>query len=879
MTASPFVGTCLSTMAHSTRWKGGIVAFGRVSWTLAALLACLVLSACHKQHPCSVAGNCADGNACASSDQCASRVCAGSLCQPPSCADGVQNGNETSIDCGGHCGANCGLGVACRSGADCAFGLCASNACAAPTAGPDPTGAVAATIAPDGGTVVAVSAEHVAVALVFPAGAVVKPLAIKVTPTALQGDEWARMLLEPVGAVFAKPIAVSLALPPGVSAANAVAYFGSAAAPSPVATSVSGTTVTAQIASFGLPSLFGSPLPPGAFGRSPKGQDQTQADLAAPRSPDVFEPGSVLAAANIPIERKIQIARDLFDGLLVNGDPAYAAGVAHAIAALLQQLPDLDPPHSQLVREFIARTESASCAALQQAMGQLKPFIPFCVPELYEYARPVLQWGRILTALDFPVGTCPPFDDDSWKGLVHSKYDEVIRNIEADYRAFVRCDCNATPRDQWTRKQQMICPTVVTQRMRSQLTVDTDRAAQILPDDYVYAEEMVIQTRLLGLPVVADDLGSGLAGPVEAAVRRTEFRICKANTDSSTVGELLQRVPGNAGAQQDAQYCASTLAYAALNADGTAGQGGVLSVAAPDSATDATTSANVIIPSNGTLKLSGPLPALHCPLSSDGTQPAYVEADSLLVKADGQTIAMQPAAATGDLLSPAIQLSIADVFRLAGKDPVASPSLTLEVWRRSPGCGGLYASGDTKLFAVSVTTVPCGLLGHVCPNDPLWTPEPGSCEITYVGEWSISESVTTIAGSALSCPNSRPPNHGALTVTLSGKPGSHRFHQCISYTPIHGWCRGGAPSSGLFDATTGDVISGSSIYEETPRTCPCLKLSGETNGLSTTTFKSIVQGWEQHMYSMDCVNHVGLSCSAGQNCCEQELQLHYRSTR
>jgi hypothetical protein len=47
-------------------------------------------------------GACADGAACAIASDCASNVCA-STCQTPTCSDGVWNGAEIGLDCGGSC--------------------------------------------------------------------------------------------------------------------------------------------------------------------------------------------------------------------------------------------------------------------------------------------------------------------------------------------------------------------------------------------------------------------------------------------------------------------------------------------------------------------------------------------------------------------------------------------------------------------------------------------------------------------------------------------------------------------------------------------------------------------------------------------------------
>lgn len=52
---------------------------------------------------------CTTGRRCLVNSDCASLVCAGALCLAPSCADGVRNGDEICVDCGGSCPAcsNC----------------------------------------------------------------------------------------------------------------------------------------------------------------------------------------------------------------------------------------------------------------------------------------------------------------------------------------------------------------------------------------------------------------------------------------------------------------------------------------------------------------------------------------------------------------------------------------------------------------------------------------------------------------------------------------------------------------------------------------------------------------------------------------------------
>jgi len=85
---------------------------------------------------------CADTMACKAGTDCASGVCQGATpntktCQPASCGDGIKNGNETDVDCGGaEClaqGAPCLDSWMCKSPADCESGVCKSGVCEAPS--------------------------------------------------------------------------------------------------------------------------------------------------------------------------------------------------------------------------------------------------------------------------------------------------------------------------------------------------------------------------------------------------------------------------------------------------------------------------------------------------------------------------------------------------------------------------------------------------------------------------------------------------------------------------------------------------------------------------------------------------------------------------
>ncbi len=76
------------------------------------------------------------GRECASDADCQSGVCEQStgVCLEPRCDDGVQNGAETDIDCGGPC-LPCDHGEACDQPSDCLSEVCMDNICHPPVCG------------------------------------------------------------------------------------------------------------------------------------------------------------------------------------------------------------------------------------------------------------------------------------------------------------------------------------------------------------------------------------------------------------------------------------------------------------------------------------------------------------------------------------------------------------------------------------------------------------------------------------------------------------------------------------------------------------------------------------------------------------------------
>ena len=103
---------------------------------------------------------CATGRACLSNFDCASGFCNNRICSTTttaSCTDGVLNGTETDVDCGGASCPACLPGRFCAVAADCTSQLCQSQRCAMPATSDLPAvatlynvDAAAATVIADG---------------------------------------------------------------------------------------------------------------------------------------------------------------------------------------------------------------------------------------------------------------------------------------------------------------------------------------------------------------------------------------------------------------------------------------------------------------------------------------------------------------------------------------------------------------------------------------------------------------------------------------------------------------------------------------------------------------------------------------------------------
>src|SRR5262249_28255991 len=72
---------------------------------------------------------CTPGRGCTASTDCVDKVCTAGRCQAANCTDGVKNDRETDVDCGGPLCGPCALGQACLQDTDCSAVPCAGHQC------------------------------------------------------------------------------------------------------------------------------------------------------------------------------------------------------------------------------------------------------------------------------------------------------------------------------------------------------------------------------------------------------------------------------------------------------------------------------------------------------------------------------------------------------------------------------------------------------------------------------------------------------------------------------------------------------------------------------------------------------------------------------
>ena len=594
------------------------------------------------------------------------------------CDDGVRNGGETGVDCGGGCYVSCAIGGGCKVDADCMFARCADSTCAAPDDGPDPTGPVSATIGPAGTTIDFVSDERVAFHLVVPPGAIDPPINVAIGGTTPGYGEWLAAKVEPGGMIFRVPATLTVTLPPGVdpkegflgaSEVDAATRYACVASDDADA-----RTIVSTVSFLGDPTSH--PNPPLIARTTAVPHDAAQ----DARHWEIF----IQRALLLPPATFIPMFQQLADELNSIGRESDAAMMVALIRALRAR--QSDGATQARLDAFFAQQRSVNCMRLTSQLTTLDESNPACGWKVRSVAVPVLLSEAILEALGTESNgfSCPNTSD--WHDRIGAKLESTIVKIRGDRQAWVRCECSRPVRPGETKP--LWCANVPPDTAAPNPPVETYEwqlfAAAVAGDrlafDVMYA---------VGLGALAPPLANALSDGEIEVVRKLAYDTCLSTQDMSYLQALAKIVPEDkrAAILDDAQHCASTVTIASVDSGGVTHS---TSAAAPG-ATPGSTSIdiNAVTSQGHTLQIRGPLSTLQCrtKLADASTR----EADVLTLYAQKGNIknplGTLQANGAATVLSTTLGFNVdVDVTRTALAIANDAPfDLVLE--RSGPGCG------------------------------------------------------------------------------------------------------------------------------------------------------------------------------------------------
>lgn len=605
-----------------------------------------------------------------------------------SCTDGVKQGDETGVDCGGSC-ESCPVGEGCSVDADCTFGSCAAGRCLAPTGGPAATGVVTAPLTREAKTIEIVTGEGVRVTLDLPAGAVRKPVTLTFTPQPTRPGQWLNLAVEPGGVLLAEEATLTIALPPGVVPREG--QLGYSGGPErvllPSTVDETARTLTSRI------RLLGNPAVP--------------VKNALTASEEYWR-RYFLFASRLPLADAVPAVRMLIEELLQEGRFEDAIAAQMGIVNLIQRRSeegwdDLVPP---MLDHFAAR----SCEALPAEIARLATVPSRCAWELRENGQKLMFLGMIIQLTD---SASPGRDGCSamsaWLDAFEAEGKEAADTFRDERPAWRTCEC-ANP-------DRRVPPECAEKSHQPELAGwEWDLVFASLDDHRDHAVEL----QAVSAPQPASFVRTAVVDPMIAIAREQAYHQCLGSSDTRPLAGV-RNAGGPAEVARDAQRCATRVTVRSKTASGEAVS--ETSVAPPEQAGSAAPEpSRVDVARDGSIDLSGPIHALRC---ADGR----IEADELIAKVVGPSTAeVHRATVQSELLlseTAAVVLQMSALRSAAGA--AAGDPVTLELVRRSPACDGALGAGETLLASIvleepAFTLAPVTVRAHV--GDGVHTCEP-----------------------------------------------------------------------------------------------------------------------------------------------------------
>ena len=707
---------------------------------------------------------CVNGKACTGASDCSSGNCSGNVCAvavsgpPPTCSDGIKNGTETDVDCGGGCRAGCAVASACIVNADCMLGTCSSGVCVVPPGAPRPSGPVDVVLGSAGGNVQVVTPEGVSFQVAVPPGALAGDVPLRVEAQPARRGEWFRIGFNAPGLLFRLPVTVTLTIPGGNFSPDATLYAqASLPMPSgeypriyaPSTRSADGRTLTATVTSLGNGGLAPVSLAPGATGRltSPL---VSPSPATTPGDDAAYWNSFFLHAAAIPLDELIPVLMLMLDGLAKEGLVTEAVALASGVDALLMRLGEDQGQWSTAAHFFFTEMGKAVCTGFEFAIARMDTLssemaklakgeppttdpapVPICTWRIRESVKEMGLLGALENKVEaVSHGNCPAAS--SWGAhvalLADKAHTYMERSPHFDRLAFNACTC----RDPKRLKAEATGRVRIRPWCVNAPPIPGVRAPQALAPTFDATTEPAEWEVLLGTVEDSLDAFAALYAVGDVAegqlldktvgvdfittVRARAYALCTENQDSSILSTLSKRVGALDAPRSDlaapilldAQRCGAALHLVAEHSGHTTST--TSDVPFPTAAGQAPTVSPVSADGDGWLQISGPIATLRC-RDDDPYSASRLEEDELtftsVAGANRSPIGTRFANSSKNVLDTAYLPFPVDIHTqliALGLPTDKDASFNVLIERKGPGCG--VQPPSTTLFTVPVRVKP-----------------------------------------------------------------------------------------------------------------------------------------------------------------------------
>lgn len=516
-----------------------------------------------------------------------------------------------------------------------------------------------AVIGPAGGSLVLSTEEGASVTLALPDGALDSNTTVRIETVATVGRQRFHLRFSPAGLVLAAGAraTVRIQLPRSTSLpADLVLGYDGALVPF---TRDANGVLDVQLAHF-------AEAPAGPSVQSPqRTSDAMPAASSGPACGGVPQLGdfAVGGLSDAELASAADYGRCVLGAvqqLAASGAFLDAVNLANATARYLQSIGTGDPGG------FIAQADQITCATYRSVLDRAIATPVNSMGQLQALVRPILFWE---SAIQQRGGRCAQVADD--------EYRTVIANKMAEAAAFY-----ATRGPAVSNVESPAYAEAVAEAREQQATV---RQVQSLNPPAPFNATLIATVR---------DATEQVAQPaLLATMLQAPWQRCRTTGQYDRLMELMQLMQRPPSVQRAARHCGVQLMARSLNASGsqeiarlTQSLGGV------DATTERVT-ATLVVPSDGQIRLLGPIRALQCPAGTVSNQ------ERIEVRINGALIGTFTGTTVAD---PELSFTMTALLAAAGIASTDFREATLTVDRVGNGCAGYWGTAPQRLATITL---------------------------------------------------------------------------------------------------------------------------------------------------------------------------------